>query len=254
MAGVRLSQELFLERCLSHLCSKNYDFTNTKYTNSRTSVDIQCKIHGRFSCNPTVIMNGHGCRICDKLKGCSSELTLDQYKIVASQFHNNKYDYSLVDLKNEKIKVICPEHGEFLIRKSAHISPTQLYGCQKCGNIRSIGEERIIKYLESHDIRYDYQKTFDWSWSVGRKQPLRYDFYLSEMNILIEFDGKHHFEPIRYGGQTIEDAEYQTKRTKFYDGIKTANAFLAGIRMIRISYYDRDNISNILDKELFIKE
>lgn len=36
---------------------------------------------------------------------------IDRCKII----HNNYYDYSLIDynLSTDKIKIICPEHGEF---------------------------------------------------------------------------------------------------------------------------------------------
>ena len=254
MSTKKLSKEEFLNRSLSYSSSKNYNFTDTEYVNVRTNIEIECKLHGKFICKPSMIMNGKGCKICDRKNGnnLKSRLTLDQYKMVASELHDNKYDYSYIDLKRDKIRIICPVHGEFLIRKSAHIAPTQLYGCQKCGNIRSIGEEKIIEYLELHNIPYEYQKTFEWCKSIDRQQPLRYDFYVPDLNILIEFDGRHHFEPTRYGGQTLESAEFQTKRTKFYDTIKTINAMLSGIKLIRIPYFDRGNISMILDNELII--
>lgn len=47
--------------------------------------------------------------------------------------HNNKYDYSLVDYKNNstKITVICPLHGEFFITPAQHLKGC---GCPKCAN------------------------------------------------------------------------------------------------------------------------
>jgi very-short-patch-repair endonuclease/predicted RNA-binding Zn-ribbon protein involved in translation (DUF1610 family) len=179
-----------------------------------------------------------------------THLTLDEYKEIATMLHDGKYDYSLINELADKIQVICPEHGQFLIRRSAHISKTQMYGCQQCGNLRSLGEERIIKFLKKFNINYTYQKTFDWGRSIGHKQPLRYDFYIQSLNLLIEFDGKHHTEPTRYGGQSLESATKQTKRTKFYDGIKTMNAVLSKIRIIRISYKRIKDIETILYDEL----
>lgn len=47
--------------------------------------------------------------------------------------HNNKYDYSLTLFSStrNKIKIICPTHGEFEQRASAHLSGQ---GCKKCRN------------------------------------------------------------------------------------------------------------------------
>ena len=43
------------------------------------------------------------------------KLTKEDFIERAKLFHNNKYDYSLVEYKNArtKIKIICPIHGIF---------------------------------------------------------------------------------------------------------------------------------------------
>lgn len=245
-----LTHEQFLSRCMSVL--PMCDFSVTEYKNIRSDVDVNCELHGKFTARPAHLLRGKGCKTCDRLAGTNlrAHLTLDQYKEVASALHNSKYDYTNITELSDTISVVCPDHGLFNIRRSAHISPTQMYGCQKCGNVRSLGEERIIKFFKINNIDYIYQKTFDWAKSINSKQPLRYDFYIPSKNMLIEFDGKHHFEPTRYGGQTLEDAENQTKRTKLYDSIKTINAKLVGMQMIRIAYTRLKDIDAILSAEM----
>ena len=172
--------------------------------------------------------------------------------------HNNKYDYSLLDKDNFidiKIPVICRDHGTFMIRKSAHISKTQMYGCQKCSASRSKGEEVIIDYLDKNNINYEHQKSYNWI-TYNRNQPLKYDFYLPDYKMFIEYDGKHHFESIRYGGQSVESSILQNKKTEFYDSIKTMNAVLLGCKIVRIDYTVHldtimeilSNINNITEK------
>ena len=245
-----LTQEQFLSRCTAVL--PMCDFSVTEYKNIRSEVEVNCYIHGKFIARPVHLLQGKGCKICDRLAGVNlrAHLTLEQYKEVATVLHNNKYDYTNIFELTDKIEIVCPEHGLFNTRRSAHISPTQMYGCQQCGNVRSLGEERIINFFKINNIDYTYQKTFDWAKSINNKQPLRYDFYIPSKNMLIEFDGKHHFEPTRYGGQTIEEAVAQTKRTKFYDSIKTINAKLAGMQMIRIAYTRLKDIDAILTAEM----
>lgn len=45
--------------------------------------------------------------------------------------HNNKYDYSLVEYIHSKgkVKIICPDHGDFFVRADMHI---QGVGCPSC--------------------------------------------------------------------------------------------------------------------------
>ena len=46
-------------------------------------------------------------------------------------------------------------------------------------------------------MNYIYQMRFE---DCRNKYPLPFDFYLIDYNILIEFDGRHHFEPIDHWG------------------------------------------------------
>jgi hypothetical protein len=59
------------------------------------------------------------------------KLTTEQFVERAIKIHNNKYDYSKVEYKGSKIKIIiiCPRHGEFLQRPFNHLNER---GCLKC--------------------------------------------------------------------------------------------------------------------------
>lgn len=45
----------------------------------------------------------------------SKKLTKEEFSNRSNIYHNNKYDYSLVEYKSNRVKVciICPIHGEF---------------------------------------------------------------------------------------------------------------------------------------------
>jgi very-short-patch-repair endonuclease len=88
-------------------------------------------------------------------------ISTEMFKEKATRIHNNKYDYSLVKYINNitKIKIICPEHGEFEQTPSIHISGT---GCRKCG-IQQRGIKRRITYdvfvsrsNKIHNNKFDY--------------------------------------------------------------------------------------------------
>ena len=59
-------------------------------------------------------------------------MTKDEFIVIASKTHNNKYDYSRVEYINNRTKVciICPIHGEFWQSPAAHIHLKQ--DCPKC--------------------------------------------------------------------------------------------------------------------------
>lgn len=77
--------------------------------------------------------------------------------------HSNKYDYSYLEYINRdtKVKIICPEHGEFLQTPHNH---SHGEGCPICGEkIRSSGrasstDEFIKKAKSIYRNKYDYSK------------------------------------------------------------------------------------------------
>lgn len=165
-------------------------------------VTIWCPIHGDFHQIVNNHSNGNGCQKCaqDKNKD-TKEIWIE--KIKESPYHKNKqgeliYNYDDVDYKNNKIDVIinCPKHGPFPQSPSSHLRGS---GCPICRE--SKGEKMIRKYLEGISINIVPQKKFEFCVghpsSKGECHQLPYDFYLPDYKILIEVDGRQHFEPVR---------------------------------------------------------
>ena len=90
-------------------------------------------------------------------------LTTEQFIERARKIHGNKYDYSKTEYVNaeNKVCIICPEHGEFWQRPANHLSGK---GCPVCGEIkRKAGaklttEQFIEKAKKIHGDKYDYSK------------------------------------------------------------------------------------------------
>ena len=87
--------------------------------------------------------------------------TTEQFISEAKLIHKNKYDYSLVEYKNNstKVKIICPIHGMFEQRPSDHLNN---HGCKKCGiekvalsNTKTT-EQFISEAKLIHKNKYDY--------------------------------------------------------------------------------------------------
>jgi hypothetical protein len=89
-------------------------------------------------------------------------VTTETFIEKAKQIHGNKYDYSKVEYKNAKTKVIivCSTHGEFEQLANSHISNTQPRGCAECGkNLKKNTTEKFIEdAIKIHGDKYDYSK------------------------------------------------------------------------------------------------
>jgi hypothetical protein len=211
-----------------------YDYSLVDYINNTTKVKIICGEHGVYHQSPNVHLRGGGCPICARdLFGKTHAKTQNQYISEVKLVHNNKYDYSLVKYINAqtKINIICPTHGIFEQEANSHHSGN---GCPVCRQSR--GEIEISKYLISNGIEFYYQKVFN---DCIHKRNLRFDFYLPQHNMCIEYDGKQHFVANEYFGG-IKSLESQRER----DIIKNKYCEDNNITLIRIKY--NENIKNKL--------
>lgn len=144
--------------------NNKYDYTKVNYVNTRTKVIIICPTHGEFEQRAGDHMLGAGCIKCG-IAGVKNSLTSDTNSFTkkANVLHNNKYDYSKVDYKNSKTKVviICPIHGEFEQNPNSHLNG---YGCALCGlntlskTFSSNTEKFITKAKLVHNNKYNYDK------------------------------------------------------------------------------------------------
>jgi very-short-patch-repair endonuclease len=99
-------------------------------------------------------------------------------------------------------------------------------------------------FLEKNNIDYIYQKTYyDCISTIGNK--LKFDFYLPDYNICVEYDGEQHFKPIDYFGG-VESFNRQRER----DITKNNYCLENNIKLIRLSFKDYDKIENILNFEI----
>ena len=108
-----------------------YDFSNSVYEHSHLPVEVTCPEHGIFASRASHILEGKGCYECGiaRMRKPASEFIKEAIAI-----HGDKYDYSKVVYRNNKLPVIiiCKEHGEFLKGPSQHILDGS--GCPLCSN------------------------------------------------------------------------------------------------------------------------
>ena len=125
--------------------------------------------------------------------------------------------------------------------KSSINSRAKGCGCPKCKS--SWGEKKIDKILSKNNILFETEKTYDDCRDINK---LKFDFYLPDYNILIEYDGRQHYANGGYWKVGDDDLEKIQKRDK----IKNKYCQDNNIKLIRIPYWDYSNIEEILIREL----
>ena len=237
--SIKLTTETFIKKA-KELHGDKYDYSLVEYVGSHDKIKIICPNHGIFEQKPNNHLSGSNCYKCMKIITSNNRIlnTNNGFIKKARNIHGNKYDYSLVNYtKNKsKINIICLEHGIFKQTITSHISG---HGCPDC-NI-SKGEIKIKEILDMKNIEYIFQKSFDDCKNENNRK-FKFDFYLPKENILIEYDGKHHYEPIEYFGG-LESLKIRKK----YDIIKNGYAKNNNIILIRIPYYDYKLIDDLLN-------
>lgn len=151
----RTNQQFIQESRQVH--GDKYDYSKCQYIHAHEKVKIICPVHGEFIQSPNSHIRGAGCAACANVKQKSTPEFIEDAKAA----HGNKYDYSHSNYVNWKthVRIVCPEHGEFLQAPLNHI---QGQGCPVCGKGKcrlAITKtlERFIDNAKSlHGEKYDY--------------------------------------------------------------------------------------------------
>lgn len=244
--GSRYTKEQMIHMAID-IHGNKYNYDKVKFIGipkMLTKVDIVCPHHGVFNQTmSTHIYNKRGCRQCglingEKIRTIKITKSLPQFIEDAAVIHSNKYDYSLVEYINAHIHVtvICKTHGPFQVKPAKHL--TDMQGCPACGMSR--GELSIYKILRMVSVEFVCQHRFVDCVSMSGNQMV-FDFWLPSRNLLIEYDGEQHYKEVPFNSKSTNLPIIQQR-----DNIKNIYAKEKGIRLVRIPYWDFNNIESIL--------
>lgn len=183
----------------------------------------------QYKC-PHCVRNGYG-RSTERLKEEIHDITNGEYELLS--------EYKTM---NDKVTIL---HHK--CNTTYEVTPHNFIDggtrCVKCGS--SKGETRIEKYLKENKYRYIPQYAYlDLLSDKGFE--LRFDFAIlnndNEVELLIEYDGEFHYKKI----YAEHDFEGQIKR----DSQKNKYCKDNNIDLLRIPYWDFENIEKILENKL----
>ncbi|MEX0134930.1 DUF2726 domain-containing protein [Bacillus nitratireducens] len=179
--------------------------------------------------------------ISKKLKGKISPKRL-KASVIKKRMEDNDMLFLGIVVKNHETRAL------YKCKKCNHESEIRAasLGVKGCSNCKeSKGEKQINDCLESNNLKFKRQFWFD---NCRATLPLPFDFVVfneDEIICAIEYDGEQHYKVIPHFG-----GEAGLQKRKNRDEIKTNYCKENNIPLIRIPYWEFDNISQILNKEI----
>ena len=219
------------------LYGDKYDLSKMIYKDNKTKVCLICPEHGEFWKTPTNLLYGkQGCPKCGhRERNKSKTKTTEDFINQANYIHFGIYDYSntIYTKARNKVKIICPIHGEFEQMADNHLKGC---GCPYCQSSRL--ERNVRRILEEEKITFIQKYVPEWLKS-DKSHYQSLDFYLPEYNIAIECQGMQHLKPCgNFGSKKVSPVELYENVCRL-DDRKNALCKKNGINII---YYFEDNI------------
>lgn len=242
--NMTMTLEEFIRRAKEKHGDK-FDYSKVVYVNSYTKVCIVCPEHGEFWQTPFNHLNGRGCPYCrnEGISGRQS-YTYDEFVSKARSIHGDKYIYPKEEYRvgsKVKIGIICPIHGLFFQRPSAHLYGQ---GCPHCNE--SKGEKKVAEWLDNHNIKYERQYRINLPISLFSSNRLWVDFYLPDYNTFIEYNGPQHYRRYEFWHKTEDEfRDQQVRDQRLREYCKSQR-----IQLIEIPYTKMDKIDDILKRKI----
>ena len=177
-----------------------FDYSLVRYESIDDNLKIICPKHGIFEKSYQRMMTAK--TPCPKCLEIKPRPILDHQKFTdtfierAKKIHGDKYDYSLVEYKNNytKVKIICSKHGVF------EQTPTNHYhtaGCTYCGK----------NYQKENWMREVLESLFSTPFPsvrpgfLKRKKTgcnLELDCFSDVLKLAVEYQGTQHYESVEF--------------------------------------------------------
>ena len=218
---------------------KGYSLLSTQFVSTKHKLIIRCDKGHIWKPNYDSVVKGCQCLKCRDIEVAKRQrITKEELK---SRFDMDGYSLlsSYEDYENNetKLNVCCPKGHSYYVTLSNWTNGKR---CPRCKE--SKGELYIWKYLNEHNIKFETQKRFS---GCIHKNELPFDFYIESLNVAIEYDGEQHFNENCFGMSSEEFTDLKRR-----DEIKTQFCKNNDIKLIRIPYFEFDNIDNILNELL----
>lgn len=229
--------------------NSNCKLLSREYIGDKQKLSFKCKCGSKFTTtfNAFKGKNKRQCNTCGH-NTLSNKLKISFAEV--KQFIETESDSGCILLSKDykgnksKLEIQC-ECGDKFTTTFNKFKSKYKRQCNGCS--ASKGEIRALKWLNSKNIHNIMHYKFDDCRSINL---LPFDFYLPYHNLLVEYDGEQHFMPVDFGGKGEEWALEQHLAVVERDNIKNQYCKDNSIPLLRIPYWDFDNIEEKLEEWL----
>jgi len=253
-----------------NLNNKSFILLSDTYEGCQEKLKCKClkkECGEKFEITWSCIFTDEGCPYCAGVRVSLSNCLATKCPDMAVEWHPTKNGkltpWDITINSGKYIWWKCKECGhEWYVKMDSRTNNKT--GCPECN--KSKGEKKIDEVLiirnwtkisqkdfnqliDEDKYNKDYfipQKEFDGLIGV-KGGNLSYDFYIPNLNLLIEYHGGQHEKFTRGIHKTMKDFERQVE----HDNRKCEYAYYNKIKLLIIWYWDFDNIEEILDNILF---
>ena len=200
---------------------------------------------GGYPTTPNDFFRGFRCPYCANRKVHPKDSFAHLYPEKAKYWspNNDKSPYEVAPKSNDIYiyKFICEKCGEEFDRKLSKLNRNDNgVVCRECNS--SQGETKILKWLDKNNIEYIHDKPYFNDLIGCGNGVLKPDFIIKDRKIWIEYDGEFHYKNIHNDDSLKKQQEHDKRK----DNYAKKNNW----KLIRIPYWEFDNIESILEENL----
>lgn len=181
--------------------TKSITIIDDKYINNTHPLKVKCTVCGdEWYSYWSKLGYGVGCKKCailNKIKPEDGKSFADIKQDSLVYLKNKELAYNYKPNSKCKLRFKCPDCG---FEKDMIIGDFTAYGfsCDYCRDNKSIPEKIMRAVLLQLNIDFEMEKKFKWS------DNKRYDFYIENINTIIEMHGAQHYKDIEFmGGDSV---------------------------------------------------
>lgn len=234
----KMTPSVFIKKSKEIWGEDTFEYIDFDLNYHSQNVTLKCKKHNEIFTQkyPNHLGHYYGCPQCrhemnSSRKLLSNEEFIKRCKII----YKDQFSYELTLYKGYRNDVIvtCKDHGPIAVKAESLLRGAGCPLCRRESSLTSKGEKFLLNFLEKNNINFNYQKTFE---ECVYKNPLKFDFYLPDYNLCIEYQGIQHYKPVTFGKLSKDKAEKNFKVQQIRDQIKREFCKKENIKLIEISY------------------
>lgn len=168
----------------------------------------KCKSEYDMSVTRRTRGRGSNCPYCVGQRVNHTNCLWTTHPEIAKLLKNPQRGFEITSGRNEKEDFVCPDCKDVSEKKMNNVI-NQGYSCLKCSDGLSYPEKFMMNILSQLKLDFETQRIFNWS------RNKRYDFYIKNINCIIETHGLQHYEESSGNRRGISlDAEQENDRIK----------------------------------------